>query len=99
MTGTVFVLFTFYMMADPGTTPVPRRSQVVFGASVALVYGLLQVAHVVFGLFFSLAMVCMARGTYLALASRRPSIDVEVPLPVAERPAPRPKVASTTADG
>lgn len=77
MTGTVFVLFTFYMMADPGTTPVSNRAQVVFGASVALVYGLLQVAHIVFGLFFALVIVCMVRGAYLALDSRRSGTPIE----------------------
>jgi enediyne biosynthesis protein E5 len=80
MTGTVFVLFTFYMLPDPGTSPTRPRTQAVFGASVALVYGLLQVLHVVFGLFFALALTCLGRGVYLAVRE-------EVPRPV---PAPAP---------
>ena len=51
MTGVAFILYTFYMVTDPATTPSGRREQIVFGLSVAAVYGLLMVSHVVFGLF------------------------------------------------
>src|SRR5262245_12890560 len=62
MTGVAFILYTFYMVTDPATTPSGRRDQIVFGLSVAAVYGLLMVGHVVFGLFFALTIVCGARG-------------------------------------
>jgi enediyne biosynthesis protein E5 len=62
LTGLVFVLYTNYMITDPGTTPVVRRNQVAFGAATALVYGVLVSLHVVFGLFFALAIVSAARG-------------------------------------
>jgi enediyne biosynthesis protein E5 len=62
MTGVAFILYTFYMVTDPATTPDKRRDQIVFGLSVAAVYGLLMVTHVVFGLFFALTIVCTARG-------------------------------------
>ena len=62
LTGLVFVLYTNYMITDPGTTPVVRRNQVAFGAATALVYGVLVSLHVVFGLFFALALVSAARG-------------------------------------
>jgi hypothetical protein len=85
MTGVAFVLFTFYMVPDPGTTPMRTRDQIWFGAAVAMVYGALQVLHVVYGLFFSLAIVCSVRGCALwareaavALRSRFAAIDVEV---------------------
>ena len=61
MTGVAFVLFTNYMITDPGTTPFQPRDQVIFGLSTALVYGALVVAHVTFGLFFALTIVCAAR--------------------------------------
>lgn len=98
MTGTVFVLFTFYMMADPGTTPVSTRGQVAFGAAVAIVYGLLQVAHIVFGLFFALVLVCIARGIYLAVSpSLRPLPAPAPPLRV-PTPAPQPQIVSRAVD-
>jgi enediyne biosynthesis protein E5 len=62
MTGVAFILFTFYMVTDPATTPERPGPQVAFGASVALVYSLLLVYHVVFGLFVALVIVCVARG-------------------------------------
>jgi hypothetical protein len=62
MTGMAFILYTFYMVTDPATTPQGTLPQIVFGASVAAVYGLLLVTHVVFGLFFALTIVCTVRG-------------------------------------
>ncbi len=64
-TGMAFILFTFYMVTDPATTPSEWRPQVLFGASVAAAYGLLLMEHAVFGLFFALTIVCLARGLIL----------------------------------
>lgn len=65
MTGTAFLLFTFYMVSDPGTTPFSTRGQIMFGFGVAVVYQMLMVLHVVFGLFFALVIVCTIRGAYM----------------------------------
>lgn len=65
MTGVAFILYTFYMVTDPATTPSGRREQIAFGFSVAAVYGLLLMAHVVFGLFFALSIVCGVRGLWI----------------------------------
>jgi hypothetical protein len=65
MTGVAFVLFTFYMVTDPGTTPISTQGQVLFGASIGLTYGILMACHVVFGLFFALTIVCGIRGCWL----------------------------------
>jgi Na+-translocating ferredoxin:NAD+ oxidoreductase RnfD subunit len=62
MTGVAFILYTFYMVTDPATTPEGRVGQVVFGASVAATYGFLMTAHIVFGLFFALTIVSTVRG-------------------------------------
>ena len=61
MTGLPFVLYSFYMVTDPATTPFKTRGQIAFGASVAAVYGFLMMVHVVFGLFFALTIVCTVR--------------------------------------
>jgi hypothetical protein len=71
MTGLVFVIYTNYMITDPGTTPVPARGQVIFGAATAAVYGLLVSLNIVFGLFFALTIVSAARGACLYLAAAR----------------------------
>jgi Na+-translocating ferredoxin:NAD+ oxidoreductase RnfD subunit len=65
MTGFAFILFTFYMITDPGTTPERPRDQMIFAASVAVVYGMLMQLHVVFGLFFALTIVTAVRGISL----------------------------------
>ncbi len=65
MVGLAFVLYTYYMVTDPATTPEGVRGQLVFGAAVAAVYALLVSFHVVFGLFFALTAVCALRGTWL----------------------------------
>ncbi len=65
MTGVAFVLYTNYMISDPGTTPFPPRRQVAFGLGIAAAYGLLMALHITFGLFFALGIVCAVR--WLAL--------------------------------
>lgn len=67
LTGVSFVLFTFYMVTDPGATPANSREQVLFGASIAVVYFLLILTHVPFGFFYSLFIVSFLRGFILRL--------------------------------
>jgi hypothetical protein len=83
--GFAFVLFTNYMITDPGTTPSRPSRQVVFGASVALAYGALVALHIAFGLFFALVAVCVARTVVLLVAERvRRGQPVPVPAATAE---------------
>jgi len=70
MTGMAFILFTFYMVTDPATTPTTVKGQVLFGAATAAAYGLLVSLHVVFGLFFGLTVVCLFRGLSLYAYAR-----------------------------
>ena len=65
MTSAAFILFTLYMIPDPATTPIKPARQIAFGFAVAMVYGILQVLHLVFGLFFALVTVCAIRGLSL----------------------------------
>lgn len=65
MTSAAFILFTLYMIPDPATTPLKPARQALFGFSVAMVYAVLQVLHLVFGLFFALVAVCAVRGLSL----------------------------------
>lgn len=88
MTGVAFVLFTFYMVTDPGTTPSKPLEQVIFGASIAAAYGLLMFCHIVFGLFFALTIVCTIRGLSLYTQSWITQISrtkVLIPAPIAVR--------------
>jgi hypothetical protein len=65
MSSAAFIVFTLYMVPDPATTPINPWRQALFGFSVAMIYGLIQVMHVVFGLFFALVTVCAIRGLSL----------------------------------
>jgi Na+-translocating ferredoxin:NAD+ oxidoreductase RnfD subunit len=67
MTSAAFIVFTLYMVPDPATTPLKPWRQVAFGFSVAMVYGIIQMLHLVFGLFFALITVCAIRGISLHL--------------------------------
>ena len=86
MTGVMFVIYTFYMITDPGTTPTGSWEQVAFGAGVAAVYGLLIVVHVVAAIFIALTLVCALRGLSLftkALLTRRTQAKAVVQEPTA----------------
>ncbi|MFD1047111.1 enediyne biosynthesis protein, partial [Kibdelosporangium lantanae] len=65
MSGVAFILFTNYMVTDPGTSPSKPAAQLAFGAGVALVYAFLMVAHIAYGIFFATALVCLIRGMFL----------------------------------
>ncbi|WP_335936594.1 enediyne biosynthesis protein [Streptomyces sp. PTD5-9] len=64
MTGVAFVLFTNYMVTDPGTSPSKPVAQVAFGGGVAAAYGVLTAVHIAYGIFFATAIVCLIRGGY-----------------------------------
>jgi hypothetical protein len=87
LTGMAVLLFTFYMVTDPATTPTSRRGQVLFGLAVAFTYAALVAFHVVFAIFFSLTVVCFGRGALLyaeaLLARRRAEARQEEPAPQA----------------
>ena len=65
MTSAAFMVFTLYMIPDPATTPVKPLRQALFGITIAAVYGVLLVVHMVYGLFIALAIVCAMRGVCL----------------------------------
>src|SRR5262249_47798344 len=98
LTGMSTLLFSFYMISDPGTTPCEVRAQFAFGAAVAAAYAVLTATHIVFGMFFGLLAVCSLRG--LGLWARQVAVSwrdrasagvrpARVPVP-ASQPRPQP---------
>lgn len=65
MTGVAFILFTNYMITDPGTSPSKPASQIAFGGGAALIYGVLMIAHIPYTIFIATAAVCLIRGSFL----------------------------------
>lgn len=91
MTSAAFIIFTLYMIPDPATTPLKPWRQALFGFSVAMIYGIIQLLHLVFGLFFALLIVCAIRGASLhAWASWRTSHESPIALQGKPEPAPLP---------
>ena len=90
MTGLAFVLFTYYMITDPATTPEGTIAQMVFGASVAAAYGVLVSAHIVFGMFFALSIVSATRAVgchVMARLLQRSATEGAAPVPYPDRPS------------
>ncbi|MFD7966644.1 enediyne biosynthesis protein [Streptomyces zaomyceticus] len=65
MSGVAFVLFTNYMITDPGTTPSSKWGQIAFGGGTAALYGVLTAMSIAYGIFFATALVCAIRGAFL----------------------------------
>jgi hypothetical protein len=70
MTGFAFVLFTFYMITDPATSPSKTKGQISFAAAVAAFYALFMELHIVFGLFYALTVTTAGRGLWIAFTYR-----------------------------
>src|SRR5260221_4335435 len=96
MTGMAFLLFTFYMVPDPGTTPSKPARQLAFGAGVGALYGVLVSFHIVFAPFYALCLVCAVRGVALHVAHFMAGRGRGPPPPPCAIPRPRPACASTT---
>ncbi len=79
LTGITMVLFTLYMITDPQTSPSRPRSQIIFGAGVAVAYSILFDLHLQYTMFYAVTTVCAIRGLVLYVASRRE----QAPEPVA----------------
>lgn len=71
ISGFPFLLFIFYMITDPMTSPEGRREQWIFGLAIAAFYGLLTAMHIRFGMFFAVFAVCSIRGARLWLRETR----------------------------
>lgn len=80
MTGVAFVLFSFYMITDPMTSPSSVRGQIIFGIALAVAYAVLMVEHVIFTLFYAVFFVTGGRGLVLwvesVLAERKAAVQL-----------------------
>lgn len=76
MTGLAFILFSFYMITDPPTTPNSKLGQIVFGISNAVLYAMFMELHIVFGMFYALTISTGCRGIYLWWQYLKPEREV-----------------------
>ena len=70
-TGPIAIIFSFYMISDPGTTPNDPLPQAIFGATIGVTYGILMCFHVVYGIFLALTITCLLRGIGLYLQQHK----------------------------
>lgn len=68
------ILFAFFMLTDPRTTPDSLAGQFAFGAAVGLIGGGLMVAGIGYAVFLALAIVCLVFGVWrwVTHVGRRP---------------------------
>ena len=66
-TGIPLVLFTFYMITDPQTSPSRLRSQIIFGLSITIAYEVLLAMQVQYTMFYAVGAACAGRGSIIAL--------------------------------
>ncbi|HEU4391103.1 MAG TPA: enediyne biosynthesis protein UnbU [Blastocatellia bacterium] len=83
LTGIPLVLFTFYMITDPQTSPSRLRSQIFFGGGIALGYSVFLMLHVQYTMFYSVTAVCALRGIWLFAHSLRVPSAKPADVPVA----------------
>lgn len=92
-TGIPLVLFTFYMITDPQTSPNHPRSQMIFGISIAVAYELLLAMQVQYTMFYAVAAVCALRGLIIALQNVGVLAHRDQPVPLT-RPVGAQEIAS-----
>lgn len=68
-----FILFTFFMITDPQTSPGTVRGRVLYGVAVAATDAVLRVFGVPYSLFLALLIVCVAYTAGRVLAGISPS--------------------------
>ncbi|MFI5266695.1 MAG: RnfABCDGE type electron transport complex subunit D [Chloroflexota bacterium] len=62
LTGSA-ILFAFFMLTDPRTTPSSLRGQALFGAATGILGGALMLAGVPYAIFLALLLVCLGYGS------------------------------------
>lgn len=62
VTGGAFMLFSFFMITDPKTSPSRPLAQIAFGAGLAAIDFWFQLSTAIFSLFYALFAVCLVQG-------------------------------------
>ncbi|HLG71911.1 MAG TPA: RnfABCDGE type electron transport complex subunit D [Chloroflexota bacterium] len=58
------ILFAFFMLTDPRTTPVGWRGQALFGATTGALGGLFMIAGLPYAIFLALLITCLVYGVF-----------------------------------
>lgn len=71
VSGGAFMLFSFFMITDPKTSPASFKGQLLFGVGLALTDLWLQLSLAVFSLFYALFLVSALRALYYIVIDLR----------------------------
>ncbi len=71
VSGGAFMLFSFFMITDPMTTPATTRGMIIYGFSIGLVDTLFQLNTAVYSVFYALFFVTATRGLYYIIKDIR----------------------------
>ncbi|MCB9764689.1 MAG: RnfABCDGE type electron transport complex subunit D [Alphaproteobacteria bacterium] len=93
-TGVAYILFMFYMITDPMTSPHDKRNQIIFGGAIGLAYGLVLQLHIQFSIFYAVTLITAIRGVILWIESLREGTTQPAPVGVGAQ-APTPALART----
>lgn len=74
LTGAEFTLFSFSMLPDPKTSPSARGTQWIWGATLALLDGVLRLHELRFSMFYALFALCLLRPVAAAWQRRRTAV-------------------------
>ncbi|HEX9659027.1 MAG TPA: RnfABCDGE type electron transport complex subunit D, partial [Rhodothermales bacterium] len=75
LSGGAFMLFSFYMITDPKTSPSTTKGMIAFGALIGTVDLIFQLMTTVFSFIYALFAVSAVRWLVLVLASRRTALS------------------------
>jgi len=71
VSGGAFMLFSFFMITDPKTSPSTTKGMIQFGAGLGLVDFWFQLNTAVFSLFYALFAVTAVRGLFIVYTTLR----------------------------
>lgn len=97
LTGIPNVLFTFYMITDPQTSPWRLRSQILFGSGIACAYFVLLSLHIQYMMFYSVTAICAIRGLGIYALNLRAASAERKAVPVAPKDNWEPQSIKATA--
>jgi len=64
VTSGAFMLYSFFMITDPKTSPASTGNMIIFGAAIGLADLVLQLNTAVYSLFYALAIITATRGLW-----------------------------------
>jgi Na+-translocating ferredoxin:NAD+ oxidoreductase RnfD subunit len=81
--GGAFMLFSFFMITDPRTSPSSRGGMMLYGAGIGAIDFFFQLQTAVFSFFYALFVVCMLRTAWL-MWRERATRPTPAPVPSAQ---------------